>query len=82
MYLGPVLTLFSVLTGAVLTELFIDVRNDGDIYIDKHSCPGEGWYKVFFNGELTEADLGFSPWGGKTCDRPSRCWGHLVGNRR
>jgi len=42
---------------------------------------GEGWYKVFHNGELTEADLGFSPWGGsggKTCDNPKYCWGHLT----
>jgi len=30
---------------------------------------------------LTEADLGFSPWGGsagKTCDKPQHCWGHLT----
>ena len=42
---------------------------------------GEGWYKVFHNGELTGADLGFSPWGGtgaKSCDNPEYCWGHLA----
>jgi hypothetical protein len=139
---------------SVLAELFVDVRNDGEVFIDHHACPGEGcryctlykavtsvtvyeqpwtesavvgevqpgdtflskdgevhtvptpfivdrehetfrpgdevlaltytgegWYRVRHNGVLTEADLGFSPWGGsggKTCNRPERCWGHLT----
>ena len=42
---------------------------------------GEGWFQVYHNGELTRADLNFSPWGGsggKTCDNPQHCWGHLT----
>ena len=41
---------------------------------------GEGHFRVFHNGELVSADLGFSPWGGgagKTCDRPEYCFGRL-----
>ena len=41
---------------------------------------GEGYFRIFHNGSLTQADLGFSPWGGsagKTCDKPQYCWGHL-----
>lgn len=41
---------------------------------------GEGYYRIFLNGELTRADLGFSPWGGsggKTCNNPRFCWGQL-----
>jgi len=41
---------------------------------------GEGYYRVYHNGELTRADLGFSPWGGsggKTCNKPEYCWGQL-----
>ena len=38
---------------------------------------GEGWWRVFHNGELTKADFGFSPYGGNTCDKPKQCWGHL-----
>jgi hypothetical protein len=41
---------------------------------------GEGHFRVYHNGELTGADLGFSPWGGsggKTCDNPRYCWGQL-----
>ena len=138
----------------VVAELFVDVRNDGDVFIDHHACPGEGcsyctlykamssitvyeqpskesavvgdvqpgdtflsrdgevhtvptpfivdreheafkpgdevlaltytgegWYRVRHNGVLTAADLGFSPWGGsggKTCNKPQYCWGHLA----
>ncbi len=42
---------------------------------------GEGYFRVFLNGTLTQANLGFSPWGGsggKTCNNPKRCWGRLV----
>lgn len=42
---------------------------------------GEGRFRIYHNGELTTADLNFSPWGssgGKTCDKPKRCWGHLT----
>jgi hypothetical protein len=42
---------------------------------------GEGYFRIFLNGELQTADLGFSPWGGsggKTCDNPAYCWGRLV----
>jgi len=42
---------------------------------------GEGWFRVFHNGELIDADLGFSPWGGgagKTCDKPEFCFGQLT----
>jgi hypothetical protein len=42
---------------------------------------GEGHYRIFHNGSLTQADLGFSPWGGSagnTCDNPEYCWGRLV----
>jgi hypothetical protein len=42
---------------------------------------GEGDFRIFHNGELTQADLGFSPWGGgagKTCDKPKYCWGRLT----
>ena len=42
---------------------------------------GEGYFRIFHNGSLTQADLGFSPWGGsagKTCDNPRRCWGRLT----
>jgi hypothetical protein len=41
---------------------------------------GEGYFRVFHNGELVRADLGFSPWGGgagKTCDKPKYCFGQL-----
>lgn len=41
---------------------------------------GEGYYRIFLNGELNRADLGFSPWGGsggKTCNNPKYCWGQL-----
>jgi len=41
---------------------------------------GEGYFRIFLNGELTQADLGFSPWGGsasKICDKPKYCWGRL-----
>ena len=41
---------------------------------------GEGWFRIRHNGELKEADLGFSPWGGspgKRCEVDSRCWGSL-----
>ncbi len=42
---------------------------------------GEGYFRIFHNGTLTRADLGFSPWGGgagKTCDKPAYCWGRLT----
>jgi len=42
---------------------------------------GEGYYRIFHNGTLTRADLGFSPLGGgggKTCDDPKYCWGRLA----
>lgn len=42
---------------------------------------GEGYFRIFHNGSLTQADLGFSPWGGgagKTCDNPQFCWGRLT----
>ncbi len=42
---------------------------------------GEGYFRVFHNGELKSADLGFSPWGGsggKTCNEPAYCWGRLA----
>jgi len=42
---------------------------------------GEGYFRIFHNGNLTRADLGFSPWGGgagKTCDNPKYCWGRLT----
>lgn len=40
---------------------------------------GEGWFRVYLNGDLTEADLDFSPSGGKTCNNdPQHCWGHLT----
>lgn len=42
---------------------------------------GEGNFRIFHNGELTQSDLGFSPWGGstgKTCDKQQACWGRLV----
>jgi hypothetical protein len=41
---------------------------------------GEGYFKVRHNGQLKEAELGFSPWGGtagKRCEVPS-CWGTLA----
>ena len=41
---------------------------------------GEGYFRIFHNGKLTQADLGFSPWGGsagKTCDKPEHCFGIL-----
>lgn len=41
---------------------------------------GEGYFRIYHNGELTQADLGFSPWGGSTgkiCDEPKYCWGRL-----
>lgn len=42
---------------------------------------GEGHFRVFHNGELKDADLGFSPWGGsggKTCDKTEYCFGRLT----
>ena len=42
---------------------------------------GEGNFRLFHNGRLTQADLGFSPWGGSagtTCDNPQYCWGRLT----
>ena len=42
---------------------------------------GEGHFRVFHNGELISADLGFSPWGGgagKTCDKAEYCFGRLA----
>ena len=42
---------------------------------------GEGWFRVFHNGMLIDASLGFSPWGGgagKTCDKPEFCFGQLT----
>ena len=41
---------------------------------------GEGYFRVLHNGELKEADLGFSPWGGtagRRCEASPRCWGTL-----
>lgn len=41
---------------------------------------GEGYYRILLNGDLTRADLGFSPWGGsasRICDKPRHCWGRL-----
>ena len=41
---------------------------------------GEGHFRVFHNGKLKSADLGFSPWGGgagKLCDKPAHCFGRL-----
>ncbi len=41
---------------------------------------GEGVFRVRHNGRLTEADLGFSPWGGTAgtrCEQSARCWGTL-----
>lgn len=41
---------------------------------------GEGYFRVLHNGELKEADLGFSPWGGTAgtkCEASSLCWGTL-----
>lgn len=42
---------------------------------------GEGYFRVLHNDVLTQADLGFSPWGGSTgkrCNKPEHCWGRLV----
>ena len=42
---------------------------------------GEGYFRIFHNGKLTQADLKFSPWGGtpgNTCDKPKYCWGRLT----
>ena len=41
---------------------------------------GEGWFRLQHEGEIKEADLGFSPWGGsagRRCNSSERCWGSL-----
>jgi hypothetical protein len=41
---------------------------------------GEGFFRVRHNGELREAELGFSPWDGSwngQCDSSDTCWGGL-----
>jgi len=41
---------------------------------------GEGYFRLRHNGEIKEADLGFSPWGGTSgtrCADQRRCWGTL-----
>lgn len=50
-----------------------------DVYVLTYG--GEGYFRIYHNGELTVTDLGFSPWGGgsgKTCDKPEFCFGRLA----
>lgn len=41
---------------------------------------GEGYFRVWFEGESYNEDLDFSPYGGgagKRCEKPKYCWGEL-----
>ena len=65
---------------ATPTRFVVD-RAHGDFNIGDEvlalTYTGEGWWRVRHNGVIREADLGFSPSSGNTCDNPEQCWGHL-----
>src|SRR5713226_1269451 len=78
----PVITI----TGEVHTRFarFIVNRAQGEFKpgdeILVYTYLGEGVFKVRHNGQLKEAKLGFSPWGGTAgtrCEASDRCWGTL-----
>jgi hypothetical protein len=51
----------------------------GDI-IWVYTYLGEGFFKIWFDGKMSEEDLGFSAYGGTggiRCDDPIQCWGTL-----
>lgn len=51
----------------------------GDI-IWVYTYYGEGQFKIWFKGKMSEEDLGFSPYGGslgKRCEETTQCWGTL-----
>lgn len=76
----------SALTGQVNTgagKFTVKKKNEefnpGDI-IWVYTYSGEGYFKVWVNGEFKEIKLGFSPWGGSSgtrCEVETYCWGEL-----
>jgi hypothetical protein len=55
-----------------------DFRSGDEVLV--YTYLGEGWFRLRHNGEVKDADLGFSPWGGTTgtrCADQDRCWGSL-----
>jgi hypothetical protein len=51
----------------------------GDI-IWVYTYSGEGLFKIWFKGKMSEENLGFSPYGGsmgKRCEATEQCWGEL-----
>lgn len=51
----------------------------GDV-IWVYTYHGEGFFKIWFKGKMSEEELGFSPYGGsmgKRCEVREQCWGEL-----
>ncbi len=74
------------LTGEVHTVpgRLIIRRTEGEFSIGDavlvYTYLGEGWFRVLHNGQLKDADLGFSPWGGSAgsrCELDAACFGTL-----